>query len=123
AIAVPLLVPLTAPPAPKLGKLTAVAQGGEVSGVRFALGGVDRGKQGIRVEPVGSLRLTLIDARGKEARELTPPGGAPDLLPGDYSYTLPGDSDLKPGDYRFRAIATGPGGGTATAESAPFTIR
>jgi hypothetical protein len=98
---------------------------GQVSGVRFALGAVDRTDRGIAVEPIGSLRLVMIDAQGKEARELTPPGGAPDLLPGDYSYTLPDElsDELDAGDYRFRVTARGASGGSATAESPPFRIR
>ena len=125
ALAVPLVVPLTAPPAPKLGAPKNVMRQGEVRGVRFSLGSVTRAAGGIAVEPVGALRLAIVDARGKEVRELTPPGGAPDLLPGDYSYTLPDETsdELDPGDYRFRAIASGPTGGEARAESPPFTIR
>jgi hypothetical protein len=124
-ITVPMLVPLAAPPPPRLGKPTTVMRDGQPSGVRFSLGAVDRGDAGIAVEPVGSLRLVMIDAQGKEARELTPPGGAPNLLPGDYSYTLPDaiSDELDAGDYRFRVTAQGASGGSATAESPPFTIR
>jgi hypothetical protein len=121
-IAVPLLVPLTLARAPHVGHLTTVTQAGEVTGVRFALGSVRRGRAGIEIEPVESLRLVLVDAEGREARELTPPGGAPDLLPGDYSYTLPDDTDLRPGDYRFRAIAHGVQGSITTVDSEPFRI-
>jgi hypothetical protein len=86
---------------------------------------VRRSPDATAVEPVGSLRLVLLDARGREARELTPPGGAPDVLPGEYSYTLPGDTsdDLDPGSYRFRVGLTGVAGGTATAQSPAFEIR
>jgi hypothetical protein len=98
---------------------------GQVSGVRFSLGSVRRTAEAIAVEPIGSLRLVMIDARGREARELTPPGGAPDLLPGDYSYTLPDEisDELDAGDYRFRVTARGASGGSASAESPPFRIR
>jgi hypothetical protein len=125
AINVPLLVPLAMPPPPKLGGLTTIQRGAQVAGVSFSLGVVRRGAGAIAVEPVGSLRLTIVDPRGKVARELTPPGGAPDLLPGQYSYTLPsgGGGRLSPGEYRFRATARGPSGGTAVAQSGPFTIR
>jgi hypothetical protein len=125
AIAVPLLAPLARPPAPKLGRPATVMREGQVAGVRFALGAVRRAGGAIAVEPVGSLRLVMIDARGRAARELTPPGGAPDLLPGDYSYTLPDEisDELDSGEYRFRVVARGPSGGTASADSPPFTIR
>ena len=124
-IAVPLLVPLATPPPPKLSKLRTVEREGTVEGVRFSVGSVDRRAEAVRVEPVGSLTLAIVDGRGRVTRELTPPGGAPDLLPGEYSYTLAegGDDELDPGEYRFRVTARGPSGGTATAQSPPFTIR
>jgi hypothetical protein len=122
-ITVPLLVPLGTPPPPKLGRLVTTEREGEVTGVRFSLGAVERAGAGTAVEPLGSLRLAIVDQRGAVARELTPPGGAPDLLPGEYAYTLPGDTDLDPGEYRFRVTARGPTGGTATAQSNPFTLR
>ena len=125
AISIPLLVPLAPPPAPKLGTLVTTRQDGEVTGVRFSVGSVRRAPGAIAVEPVGSLRLVMVDSRGRDARELTPPGGAPDLLPGEYSYTLPDEvsDELDRGDYRFRVTARGASGGTAMAESPPFPIR
>lgn len=122
---VPLLVPLATPPPPRLGHLRTVEREGEVEGVRFAVGAVRRDGNAVAVEPVGSLTLAIVDGRGRVARELTPPGGAPDLLPGEYSYTLAsqGDDELDPGEYRFRVTARGPSGGTATAQSDPFTLR
>lgn len=123
SISVPLLVPLGTPPPPKLGRLVTIEREGSVSGVRFSLGAVERTGAATAVEPLGSLRLAIVDPQGKVARELTPPGGAPDLLPGEYSYTLPDDTELDPGEYRFRVTARGPTGGTATAQSDPFTLR
>jgi hypothetical protein len=43
-------------------------------------------------------------------RRLTPPGGARDLLPAEYAYTLPlkALAKLGNGTYRFRASARGP---------------
>lgn len=122
-VTVPLLVPLGTPPPPRLGRLVTIQREGRVAGVRFSLGAVRRDAPAVAVEPIGSLRLAIVDPQGKVARELTPPGGAPDLLPGEYSYTLPGDTELDPGEYRFQVTARGPTGGTATARSDPFTLR
>jgi minor extracellular serine protease Vpr len=124
-VAVALLAALARPPAPKLGAVRAVTRRGQISGVRFTAGSVQRSGDAIAVEPVGSLRLELVDARGKAVRELTPPGGAADILPGEYSYTLPGEtgSGLGHGSYRFRVTVQGVAGGAATAESQPFQIR
>ena len=56
--------------------------------------------------------------------ELTPAGGAPDVLPGEYSYTLPpGTARSLHGDYRFRVRVLGTAGGALTAESPRFTMR
>lgn len=124
-VLVPLLVPLARPPVPKLGALRTITRAGEVAGVRFSAGSVRRTGDATAVEPAGTLRLVLVDARGGDVRELTPPGGAPDVLPGEYSYTLPGDTSdaLEPGGYRFRVALRGVAGGSATAESPPFEIR
>jgi hypothetical protein len=59
-------------------------------------------------------------------RDLTPQGGARDLLPGEYAYTLTKDAaaTLGPGDYRFRATAHGPAGGPAVVRTSPsFKVR
>ena len=56
-------------------------------------------------------------------RRLTPPGGARELLPAEYAYTLPAGTlrDLEPGRYAFRAVARSPRGGEpAEAVSEPF---
>ena len=56
-------------------------------------------------------------------RRLTPPGGARELLPAEYEYTLPAGAlrALPAGRYVFRAVARGPrGGAPAEARSEPF---
>ena len=65
--------------------------------------------------PVGNLILTL---SGPTKRELTPPGGARDLLPGEYAYTLTDEitSQLRPGVYRFELRARGTAGGEVVAK-------
>jgi hypothetical protein len=61
---------------------------------------------------------------GRVVRRLTPPGGARQLLPAEYAYTLPAGTlrSLRRGRYAFRAVARSPRGGEpAVARSAPFT--
>ena len=56
-------------------------------------------------------------------RRLTPPGGARELLPAEYAYTLPAGAlrELRRGRYAFRAVARSPRGGEpAIAVSEPF---
>ena len=56
-------------------------------------------------------------------RRLTPPGGARELLPAEYAYTLPrGHAPrARRGRYAFRAVARSPRGGEpAIARSEPF---
>jgi Subtilase family len=98
-----------APPVP-LGPLRLTHRDGKVAGVRFTLGAFDRGDPlagGTSLQPASRLELTLIDADGAVQRRLTPPGGARDLLPAEYAYTLPlkALAKLGPGTYRFRASA------------------
>ena len=70
------------------------------------------------------LALTLVDAgSGRVVRRLTPPGGARELLPAEYEYTLPAGAlrALPDGRYAFRAVARGPRGGEpARARSEAF---
>ena len=68
--------------------------------------------------PVGKLILTL---EGPGRRELTPPGGARDLLPAEYAYTLTAEvlGALPPGRYRFVARVRGSAGGAAVVRQAP----
>ena len=71
------------------------------------------------------LALTLVDAeRDRVVQRLTPPGGARELLPAEYAYTLPAGAlrALDPGRYAFRAVARSPRGGEpAVVRSEPFT--
>ena len=56
-------------------------------------------------------------------RRLTPPGGAPDLLPAEYAYELERSvlDELGPGPYAFAVRARTAGGeGVTTATSASF---
>jgi hypothetical protein len=103
------------PPAPAvLGELELTRQGDAVTGVRFTAGAFERGdppagKPG-RIAPVQRLELLLVDRRNRRVRRLTPPGGARELLPGEYAYTLPAVSRrrLRAGAYAFEARAWAP---------------
>jgi hypothetical protein len=115
-------LPVGPPPPAKLGPLQLVGK----SGVKFTAGALSE-QGGVRtVEPLGALRLELTNARGKVVRDLTPPGGARDLLPGEYAYTLTkaARKSLHKGAYTFTAHAQGPAGGPETEQKSPsFTIR
>jgi hypothetical protein len=126
AVSSPIGLPVGAPPPARLARLVLVSSHGRTDGVRFTAGSLtERG--GVRsVEPLGNLRLQLVDAQGKVARELTPPGGAPDLLPGEYAYTLTKGAlqGLGKGSYSFVARGRGPAGGPELARKSPsFTVR
>ncbi|HEX6714243.1 MAG TPA: S8 family serine peptidase [Thermoleophilaceae bacterium] len=110
-IAIPYSVVTDKPPAPPLGTPRVIMRRGKPDGVRFTAGSLDRGDKGTSVVPVGNLILTLT---GPSKRELTPPGGARDLLPGEYAYTLTDEikSQLAKGRYRFELQARGTAGGT-----------
>jgi len=112
---------------PPLGALTLQRDGGRVSGVRFALGAFERGDPlagGARITLTERVALTLVKvADDRVVRRLTPPGGARELLPGEYAYELPAQAlrALGRGRYAFRAVAGSPAGGApATARSEPF---
>jgi hypothetical protein len=111
-IAVPYQVITEDPPPPPLGSPRVIMRGGKPDGVRFTAGSIERGDKGTSVVPVGNLVLKLT---GPSERVLTPPGGARDLLPGEYAYTLTDEikSELAPGRYRFELRAQGTAGGHA----------
>lgn len=98
-----------------------------VDGVSLVLGVVvPAGPARLRtkVSPVGRLVLDVVRPGGGVVRTLTAPGGAIDLLPGEYAYTLPKAAlkDLGRGTYRFRARAWAPGAATpVTRRSERFT--
>jgi hypothetical protein len=74
--------------------------------------------------PGTGLGLTIVRAKdGSVVRRLTPPGGARELLPAEYAYTLPRGAlaRLRSGAYAFRAVARSPSGGEpAIARSEEF---
>ena len=123
---VPLALPVGPPPPAPVGSLELVRRDGRVRGVRFTAGRVGRAGDARAVLPLGRLTLRLTRAGGETVRELTPPGGAADLLPGEYAYTLTGATlrELTAGTYRFVARARGPGAGAARTlrRSALFEI-
>jgi hypothetical protein len=130
AVASVIGVPIGPPPPARLGPLALSSSKGDTDGVRFtagALAGGDPAGGGARsVEPLGNLRLQLVDDKGKVVRELTPPGGAADLLPGQYAYTLTKDTrgGLRKGTYKFVARGRGPAGGAEVVRSSPtFRVR
>jgi hypothetical protein len=93
----------------------------QVRGVRFTVGAFERGPP-TKIVSADRLELTLL--KGDEVvRRLTPPGGARELLPAEYGYTLEQSvlSSLQPGTYRFRATARAPRQRQATTVlSEPF---
>ncbi len=116
-------------PAVPLGPLELARSGGEVVGVRFALGAFERGDPlagGTTIQPASRLELELIDATGAVKQTLTPPDGARDLLPAEYAYRLTSQAlkDLAPGRYRFKATARAPRRTAPTTKtSEPFRVR
>lgn len=117
-IAIPYQVVEEVPPAPPVGDPEVIMRKGRAAGVRFTAGSIDRGDKGTSVLPVGNLVLTL---SGPTKRELTPPGGARDLLPGEYAYTLTDEikAQLEKGRYRFELRARGTAGGKTVVRRSP----
>jgi hypothetical protein len=111
-------LPVGPPPPVTLSELSVVQAGGKVSGVRFTAGALARHGDAVEVQPLGDLTLEIIDSHGSVARELTPPGGARDLLPGEYAYTLTKQAKAKLGKGPYRFIATAHG-----SVEAPPTVR
>jgi hypothetical protein len=56
--------------------------------VRFTLGAFKRGEQ-TQVQVAEKLILDLVDSRNRPQRALTFAGGARELMPAEYAYTLP----------------------------------
>ncbi|HET6549357.1 MAG TPA: S8 family serine peptidase, partial [Solirubrobacter sp.] len=74
--------------------------------VRFTVGSFRRGPK-TSIEVAERLVLDLTDEQGHAVQSLTFPGGARELMPAEYAYTLP--SDALPGQpYRFRVRAWAP---------------
>jgi hypothetical protein len=120
-IAIPYQI-LDGAPVPPLGTPQVIMRADKPEGVRFTAGSIERGDRGTSVIPVGNLILTL---SGPTRRELTPPGGARDLLPGEYAYTLTDEikAQLDPGRYRFELRARGTaGGGVVVRRSRSFKV-
>jgi len=131
ALSVPFAVPAGAPGPLRIGRIVLVRRDGAVSGARFALGAFDRGDPlagGTAFAPAQRLDLELIDAKDTLVRRLTPPGGARQLLPAEYAYTLDARTrrDLPAtGRLRFRVRARAPRRAGASTErtSESFTRR
>ena len=89
--------------------------------MRFTVGAFERGPP---TKIVSADRLELELLKGDEVvRRLTPPGGARELLPAEYAYTLEQSvlKSLEAGTYRFRATARAPRQRRATVvRSEPF---
>jgi hypothetical protein len=125
-LAHPFAIAVGPPEAPPLGPLAVQRDGDRVTGVRFPLGAFERGDPfgGAGIALTERLALTLVRAGSERpVRRLTPPGGARELLPAEYAYTLPAGAlrALRRGRYAFRAVARSPRGGEpATALSEAF---
>jgi hypothetical protein len=74
--------------------------------VRFTLGSFERGEK-TSIQVAERLVLDLVDADGQVLRNLTFPGGARELMPAEYAYTIP-RGQLPEGDFAFRARAWAP---------------
>ena len=74
--------------------------------VHFTLGAFKRGER-TSIAVAERLVLDLVDGDGKVLRSLTVPGGARELMPAEYAYTLPAGA-LPDRPYAFRARAWAP---------------
>ena len=108
-----LALPVGPPPPAPLDGLKVTERDGKATGVRFTAGAVRRSDGGLEVQPLGDLTLEILDEKGSVVRGLTPQGGAQNLLPGEYAYTLTKEAReaIADGTHRFRATAHGPAGG------------
>jgi hypothetical protein len=107
----------------RLGPLRLTRERGRVTGVSFALGAFERGDPlagGTSLQLAESLVLELL-RDGRVVRRLTPPGGARELMPAEYAYTLDAESlrALEPARHRFRAAARAPGQRDLTVALSP----
>lgn len=126
----PFAVAVAEARAPALSRLRlrrAHGRVGMVRGVVFDAGAItrDRSRLAVSVRPVDRLVLELVGVDGGGVRALTPPGGALELLPARYAYTLPRSTleRLPAGTYAFRARAkAGAQGSRVVRRSAPFTL-
>ena len=116
-----LALPVGPPPPAPLDALTVTERKGKTTGVRFTAGAVHREEEGVEVQPLGDLTLEIVDADGEVVRNLTPPGGAQNLMPGEYAYTLTKEARaaIAKGSHRFRAKAHGPAGGPEVVRTSP----
>jgi hypothetical protein len=107
---IPYFVHPQDPPNVPLGALRLTKNG---RGVRFTLGTFQRGDPlttGTTVRFAETLVLAVINDQGETVRTLTVPGGAKELMPAEYGYTLP-QADFKAlpaGRYAYRAQAWAP---------------
>jgi hypothetical protein len=125
-VTVPFAVAVGDPPPAALGELRLTEEEDGARGVRFSAGTVGEREDALAVVPLGELVLRLVREDGGTVRELTPPGGATDLLPGEYAYTLTDETldELPEGSYRFEARARGAAGGAPVERrSAGFEVR
>ncbi len=112
-LSLPFALAAGAPAPVPVGPVKLVRRGGEVVGVSFALGAFDRGDPlgaGTAFQPVERLDLSLVRPDGALVRRLTPPGGARELLPAEYAYTIPARTLARLGRKQlvFRVRASGP---------------
>jgi hypothetical protein len=126
----PFAVPGSDPAPLAVGALRLVRRDGEVTGVRFALGAFDRGEplgRGTAFQAVERLELELVRPDGTLVRRLTPPGGARQLLPAEYAYTLDRRTrrSLDAGRLRFEVRSRAPrqDGAATVRRSEPFSAR
>jgi hypothetical protein len=116
--------PLQPPPVPVSG--LKVDLSGGTAAVTFTAGSFDRGDPtggiGATIVPAARLDLTLETSTGRgRVTRLTPPGGALDVLPGEYAYTIPKPvfRRLPKGAYAFTVRAKSPGQAEPTLQTSP----
>ena len=111
----------TAQPAACSSSIWAAVGAPKVSGgrrVRFTLGAFERGPR-TSIQVAEKLVLDLVDAQGNILRGLTVKGGARDLMPAEYAYSVP-RADLPQQPYRFRVRAWAPRQKDPTVQRSPL---